>query len=159
FGIASCYNNIGNAYDVLTNYEESLKYYLLALNIQKEIGDQEGIATSLANIGAINIKLFRKDPKSSERLNNTRKYLNSALQISKEIGSKECLQETYSSLSSLDSIKGNYKDALENYKLFIACRDSMLNEENTKKTVQTQMQYDFDKKESETKAEQDKKDI
>jgi LytS/YehU family sensor histidine kinase len=49
--------------------------------------------------------------------------------------------------------------ALINYKLSIAYRDSLFNEENTKKTVSLQMQYEFDKKEAETKAAQMKKDL
>jgi len=35
----------------------------------------------------------------------------------------------------------------------------MLNENNTKQIVQQQMQYDFDKKETMTKVEQEKKDL
>ena len=62
-------------------------------------------------------------------------------------------------LQLLDSAQGNYKQALEHYKLYITYRDSLFNAENTKKIVQSQMQYEFDKKEAVTKAEQDKKDI
>jgi LytS/YehU family sensor histidine kinase len=42
--------------------------------------------------------------------------------------------------------------------LYTVYSDSLINEENTKKTVQSQMQYEFDKKEAITKSEQDKKD-
>ena len=45
-----------------------------------------------------------------------------------------------------------------NYKIFINYRDSLLNKENLKKTVQIQMQYEFDKKEALAKAGQEKKD-
>ena len=54
-------------------------------------------------------------------------------------------------------MQDDFKKAFEDYKLMILYRDSLLNEQNTKKTVQTQMQYEFDKKESATKADQDKK--
>jgi signal transduction histidine kinase len=42
--------------------------------------------------------------------------------------------------------------------MYILFRDSMFNEESTKKSLQLQMQYEFDKKETITKASQDKKD-
>ena len=57
---------------------------------------------------------------------------------------------------ALFEMKKDFSGAFENYKKYILYRDSLNNEENTKKTVQTQMQYDFDKKESLQKAEQEK---
>jgi hypothetical protein len=53
---------------------------------------------------------------------------------------------------------GNYKAAFEHHKLFIIYRDSLNNEETKKKSLQAGMQYEFDKKEIATKAEQDKLD-
>ena len=73
-------------------------------------------------------------------------YLNRGLQISKKIHSVEDVKESYSGLAYLDSARGNYKQAFEHYKLYIIYRDSLFNEENTKKTVQIQMIFDFDKK-------------
>nr|MBA3971551.1 SpoIIE family protein phosphatase [Bacteroidota bacterium] len=48
--------------------------------------------------------------------------------------------------------------ALEHYKKYIAIRDSLFNEENTKKSVRTEMTFAFEKKEALTKIEQEKKD-
>jgi serine phosphatase RsbU (regulator of sigma subunit) len=53
----------------------------------------------------------------------------------------------------------DYKDAFADYKNYTLYKDSLNNEENTKKITQEQMQYDFDKKQAEEKAEQDKKDV
>src|SRR6185437_6185447 len=55
-------------------------------------------------------------------------------------------------------ITANYKAAYQHYKLYIAYRDSLNNEETKKKTLQTSMQYEFDKKEIATKAQQEKLD-
>jgi serine phosphatase RsbU (regulator of sigma subunit) len=46
----------------------------------------------------------------------------------------------------IDSAQGNYKQALEHYKLAIIYRDSIENKENTKRIVEAQMNYEFDKK-------------
>src|SRR5689334_21762312 len=52
----------------------------------------------------------------------------------------------------------NYKDGYENHELFKQYYDSIFNKENEKKLTQMQMQYDFDKKETASKAEHEKKD-
>src|SRR5208337_3363813 len=65
---------------------------------------------------------------------------------------------SYSGLTKLDSIKGDFKAAFEHHKLYILYRDSLNNEETKKKSLQASMQYEFDKKEIAAKAEQDKLD-
>jgi hypothetical protein len=81
------------------------------------------------------------------------------LSLAKEIGNMDDIKLSYMYFSSLDSLEGNFRSAYANYKLYVAYRDSVTNEENTKKMVEAQMQYEFDKKEQETKAEQEKKDL
>ena len=61
--------------------------------------------------------------------------------------------------SILDSVSGNYKNALENYKMFIIYSDSINNEEAEKKSLEASLQYEFDKKEMIAKASQDKLNV
>ncbi len=149
-GISSSYNNIGNIYYIQGNYPVALKNYFASLKISEEIGDKEGIANSYNNIGTIYT--------NQKKYNEASGYLNKALSLSKEIGLLEINKNSYKNLTILDSAQGNFKQALEHYKLFVTTRDSMFNQENTKKLVQTKMQYEFDKKEALTKVEQEKKD-
>ena len=149
-GIGASYNNIGIIYEKQGNYSDALKNYFFALKMSEELEIRGGIAYSYVELGKVYIKL--------RKLSEAKKYLNDALSLSKEIGSKEDTKESYSGLAELDSTEGNWKGAVENYKMYIVYRDSLLNEENTKKTVRIEMQYDFDKKETQAKAEQDKKD-
>ena len=65
-----------------------------------------------------------------------------------EMGAKEELMEAYKDLTEIDSLKKNYKGAYENHKLYILYRDSLDNEETRKQTIQSQMNYDFEKKEA-----------
>ncbi|MEP6951887.1 MAG: sensor histidine kinase, partial [Ginsengibacter sp.] len=55
--------------------------------------------------------------------------------------------------------KGNFKQAYEHYKMYIVFRDSILNEESTKKSLEAKMQYEFDKKEAAIRTEQNKRNI
>ncbi|MEO5569455.1 MAG: adenylate/guanylate cyclase domain-containing protein [Bacteroidia bacterium] len=84
--------------------------------------------------------------------------METALSLSKEIGSNNYIKESYNGLTKLDSATGNWKAAYFHHKMYFLYRDSLINEDNTKKIVQSQMQYEFDKKETITKAAQDKKD-
>ena len=79
-----------------------------------------------------------------------------ALALSISIGTKDKIKDSYMFLTDLDSTKGNYKAAFEHHKLFIIYRDSLNNEETKKKSLQAALQYEFDKKEIATKAEQER---
>ncbi|HEY6160088.1 MAG TPA: hypothetical protein VI112_02665, partial [Bacteroidia bacterium] len=79
-------------------------------------------------------------------------------QLYDSLGVLDGTRDFEKSYSDLDTARGDYKGALEHYKKFIAARDSISNEENTKKQTRSEMQYEFDKKESQAQAEQDKRD-
>jgi len=148
-GIISNYTNIGTVYYEQGDYSNALKNYFEALKIAEELNGKEEIGNTYNNIG----RVYTKQKKIKEGY----EYLNKALAISKETGRKNRIQENYEALALLDSVDGNWKDAYNHHKLFLLYRDSLINEKNTKKLVQSQMQYDFEKKEATTKAEQDRK--
>lgn len=160
-GIAMSYNNIGIIYKNKGNYDEALKNQLASLKLAQELEDKNGIANCYTNIGIV----FTKQGKFKE----ASEYLDKGLKMSKEIGAKDYIKDTYSGLAELDSAQassfpiGNgpgkfWRSAFENHKMAIIYRDSLVNQETSKKLVESQMQYEFDKKESVAKAEQEKKD-
>ena len=157
--IGISYNNIGNIYSAQAEqernvehragkFEQALKNAMASLKIRTEIGDKKGESSSESNIGDIFIK--------QKKYNAAEGYLIKAKKLSKEIGFKECLKTTYSRIMNLDSATGDFKGAYENHKLFILYRDSLDNEETRKKTIQSQMTYDFEKKEAVADAEHKK---
>lgn len=161
-GIATSYDNIGIIYLNLGNYAEASKNYFAGLKIREEMDDRIGLTYSYYNIGNFYFKL--NNPLLSKE------YRQKSLALAKEIGALDMIASSYEGLSLADSAlasspqtplqkrAGYWQSAYKNHKLYIQFRDSMINEENTKKIVQTQMQYDFDKKEVAKKAEQEKKD-
>ncbi len=175
YGIANSFNNIGIIYDKQGNYPAALKNYFAGLKIEDEIGDKKGVADSYINLGSIKLKMANV-PKSSfnkEELHiQAKKYLDAALLLSKEIGSKESIKESYNNMAALDSARATAAIAkrlwplgvaylgksLEHYKMYIIYRDSIDNEETKEKTIQSSMNFEFEKKEALTKAAQDKKD-
>lgn len=161
-GIANSYQGIGNvycyqgdsAYSVNNKivsqekYSNAFKNYAASLKIREEIGDKDGSIQSYINIG----NLFAKINKAKE----AERYLNKALKLSVAIGSKDDVKETYAGLVVLDSTIGDFKAAFEDKKMFIIYRDSLYNEETQRKSMQSIMQYEYDKKEIAAKAEQEK---
>jgi tetratricopeptide (TPR) repeat protein len=138
YSIANSYNNMGSAYVNLNRIPEALDYLHKSLRLREEISDQYGLAACHINIGNIYTKL--KDPAKAGQ------HLKKALQLSLRTRSLDGLRGSYEGLSQMDALKKDYRSALRHYQLYIIYRDSLLNEENTRKSVQAQMQYDFDKK-------------
>lgn len=158
-GIAISHNNIGIVYFAQSDdetdekkkenlYELAMQNYFSALKIQEAVGENSGTANICNNIGNVCVKRRQFDLAKS--------YLDRAKRILTKSGNKKYLRGTYNALTKLDSAKGNYKGAYENYKLFILYRDSLNNEESQRKTIQSQMNYDFEKKEAVAKAEHKK---
>ncbi len=128
---------------------EAVKNYLSAVDYYKGY-DIGAIGDTYSRLGKANTQLHN--------FPEAKKYYQLAVQTGKDIASADNLKTAYEGFSKLDSMEGNYLDAYKHYKLFITYRDSIFNEKNTKKIIQSQMQYDFDKKEFLAKAEQQKKD-
>ena len=139
-GQSVCYTNMATVYHEQGNFAEALKYNSMALEIQKQIGAKEGIATSYINLGSVLIEL--KKPSEAKQ------YVNKGLSLAKEIKNTHLVRDGFKMLSQLDSLLGNFQAAYEHYKLSIIYRDSLVSVESTKKTVQAQMQYDFDKQQT-----------
>lgn len=95
---------------------------------------------------------------SLNEINKAEKNAFNALQIAKSLGFPLDIKNAAELLSKIYEQKQQPAQALNMYKLFREMQDSVQNETNTKKLVQTQMQYEFDKKEALAKVEQTKKD-
>ena len=147
-GIAINFNNIGSVFYEQKNYTEALDYNFKALKITKEVGNKNGIARLLGNIG--NLYTCTMNYKSAEE------YLQKALALSIEINALRLVEQNQQYFSELYIRSNQPAKALNHYKKYIAVKDSIFNEENTKKAVRTEMNFEFEKKQAIAKAEQEK---
>jgi len=145
------YNNIGEMHGRMGDYSQALDKYLTSLKVFESIGDNKGMSITYLNVGLTYLKLGS--------IAKGKEWLQKSLELNTRLDTKEYIKSSYEGLAEADSISGDFSSSLENYKMFIVYRDSLINEENTKKLTQTTMQYEFDKKEAEAKAEREKKDI
>lgn len=136
--------NNGNKESAHGFYKKALNNYGKALVSSQRGTDSSLIAEAFENLGRIRIKL--KD------FEEARNNLITSLSLGKD--SKLNLKSVYGSLATLDSAQGNYKGAYEHFKKYILYRDSLNNEESTKKSLQSKMQYEFDNKEAAAKLTQ-----
>ena len=155
--LALNYQGLGNIYYYKNNFGEALKYYEATLKLQEEDGDRQGIAASFVNIGGAMFKL--------KKLNEALKYCLKGMTLARDLEvlgtlleANEMLSWIYEEMAMKGGGQKDYCKSLEYFKAFIAIRDSLKSEENTKKMVRLEMNYEFDKKEAAAKLDQEKKE-
>jgi tetratricopeptide (TPR) repeat protein len=160
-GISFSLTNLGNIYDYFARvtiqpgkqkefFNKALEYQFRALKIKEDAGMLGGVANSYQNIGVIYF--------SMGEYTKAKEQYNKCLPLAKKLGRKSLVASTYRALAEVCTQLKDHKGAFANYKMYVACKDSMNSEESTKKLVQSQMQYEFDKKEAKEKAAQEKRD-
>ncbi|MBI3511732.1 MAG: tetratricopeptide repeat protein [Bacteroidetes bacterium] len=176
--LAVTFGNIGTVYSERSHMpmllpsekkelsSEALLYFRKAIDLDAEFQDEDDIARNISNIGSINTGLGNYKLAFD--------YLFRALAISDSMGGLENMQNVYNEISTLyeessiplpDSIGGKMLNmeqmrlrALHYFKSYVDVRDTLFSEENKKQLVRKEMNYEFDKKEAQTKANNDKKE-
>lgn len=150
-GEATSLNNIGSIYKEQGKYDLAKNYLEGSLKLSQQLEDPVGEAIAYVNLGGL--YLLKKDYEQAGPL------LQKSLDLGKEVGDLETEKEANQLLSEYFEARGNDLQALTHFKAYIANRDSLQNEENTKKTVRMEMNYEFDKKEEAARLEQEKKEV
>jgi tetratricopeptide (TPR) repeat protein len=138
--IADSHNNIGLVYEDEGMLSEARIEYLASLRIYEALNDQQGIAAASINQGSVLLKL--------KKMKEASVCLSRALLVSRSIGYKDGMKQSYLILAEADSALGDWKKGLDDFRMYVIYRDSMTNEENTRKTVQAQMNYAFAKQQA-----------
>lgn len=149
--IGILYNEIGSIYLLLGDLALSQSYLEKAYRIFKGIDNNQRIAECNIYIGELSIE--------QGDFNLARKHLNKALNHAEQIGALDIIASANEKLSHIYEELGNPSKSYKHYKKFIATRDSLYNEDNTKRMVQAEMLYQFEKQMQESKLEQAKRDI
>ncbi|MCE9539567.1 MAG: tetratricopeptide repeat protein [Bacteroidetes bacterium] len=144
-GIARHLGSIGVAYYQQGNHPKAFDYFFKVLKMAKELGNKSLQANTLGNIGESYIR--------SKRFKQAEKFLQKALALSTEINELDLIKVHQNNLSNLYTQTNQPTKAFEHYKKYIEARDSIFNEENTKKIVRSEMNFDFEKKEAVANAE------
>jgi len=130
--------NLANTFHAMKELEKSLIYCNKAIEIYENTRDERGLAYSLIKTGQVYLE--------SGKIQLSKVALSKSLSIATKLNEKEVLKLAYSEIWRADSASKNYLSSLENYKLYIVYRDSLRNEEVTKEVIQSQVNYEYEKK-------------
>lgn len=154
---------IGKIKFIKSRSKEALENFQEALKISEEIGNKETevlaytyMAEWLLNTPDNFQQELGFDP--SKKYIIAEEYLLKSLKISEEQDIKRQENESHKLLSELYERNGLFEKSLNSYKKHIEVRDAIQGEESKKQVTRKEMQYEFDKKEALSKAEQEKKD-
>ncbi|WP_291084173.1 tetratricopeptide repeat protein [Flavobacterium sp. BFFFF1] len=137
-GSALLKNYFGDFYKSEKNYPKALEYYNASFAMYEAIQNKFGASLALYNLGLLNQELKKYDEAIT--------FASKSLAYAKEI---DVLDQTYHSeklLSELYSLKNNAELAFFHYKNYIVARDSITNQENTKKMLRSEMESEYKRK-------------
>ncbi|HWY10660.1 MAG TPA: tetratricopeptide repeat protein [Bacteroidia bacterium] len=150
-GCASSLANIGNIYYYQKDYYKTREYYFKALAFFEKLNDKQSVAMLSNNLAETYI--------AQKSFKEALKYSKKSLEMSTEIGSLDDIKSAYHTLSNIYEGLGDFKLALVNHRLYARFNDSIYNDENTRKAMETDIKYHFDKKAMNTRIENEKKQI
>jgi serine phosphatase RsbU (regulator of sigma subunit) len=149
-GVATNLGNMGVVFSYLKDYPKSLDYSLKALSIGRQLNDLTEVGINLSSIGHTYYKMGK--------YTLARAYMDSGLAITRKIGDRDETRNIYLNRYVLDSAEHDYNKEAEDLKMFMHIRDTINDEATEKKTMQAELNFQFEKKQEIAKAEQDKKD-
>jgi tetratricopeptide (TPR) repeat protein len=138
--IATAVSGLGFVCSDKGEYQKALDYFAKAIKIKEELKDEVELSMSYASIGSVK----QKQKAYKEAVEN----FNKSRDLSKKNQLLDIEKEAYMKLSEVYDEMNDKNNAFKNYKLFIQTRDSIFNEENTKKEVQSEMNFQFAKKQA-----------
>ena len=168
-------NNIGVAYESMNAFDSALFYHQRSIEMKRTIGDNAGVASSLRNIGKVYLKMKRYDEalqnlrealsvreagkqvralvlldmaqvlEEQGEISAAASDANAAMILGRELGSALLLQNAHEILARLSKRSGDHKSALEHYQRFITLRDSLFNEQSTRRLAALQTNYELDR--------------
>ena len=134
---AGVLGNIALIFKDLKQYDKALKNQKEAYEINKSLGLQSDMAFNIGGIGRIYLEKAKLEnnttlkgvylEKAIDNLNEYLIYLKKSQEL-KELGS------CFESISQVQKLQGNYKQALESHEQYVIYKDSVFNSEN-KETI------------------------
>lgn len=147
-GMAHVLADLGQLYISMREYKKALSYAEEALEISKKL--------DYIVLIPVSYKILAQASFGLNQIKDAEAYFLKALASAEEQQDMNDKMQIEGSLSEFYEQTGRPGEAFMHYKAQIQYRDSMYNQENTRKLVETEMNYAFDKKQAALKFENDK---
>ncbi len=139
-GYALLLNYLGDYYRKQNNVSEASNFYNQSIKLYDEMDNKFGASLVLYNLGLLNI--------SQKKYTDALPFLLKSLSYAKEIGVQDQTIEDEKIVSELYGKLNNPTASLTHYKNYIIARDLMNNEENDKKFLRSEMNFEYEKREA-----------
>ena len=136
---ALCLNEIGEQHNELGNLSLALEYIERSLKVGRGISLPQHTAKRLMSIGNLHFK--------QGNLRLAEKYLIESFEITQRLGFPKNIQGTAGLLAIVKEKQGDYKSALQYFKLSTLMKDSIENSKVEKLLIEKEAQYKIEKKE------------
>lgn len=150
-GMAMNMGNLAGGFSDLGDTALAFKYYEKAYKLDSALGNKLGMSRHLGNMGWMYLNMGKY--KMAEH------YMTAALNIVKEENDHALLCRWHSNLSGLYEVTKQYDLALEHFKMSEKYKDSLFSIENAKKNLETEMNFEFQKKEAAAKEENERQTL
>ena len=158
------FDNVGQSYLNLADFTKALDYLQNGLKLSKASRNKTILVRSYNNLGKLYLKIATDSNATSlttllrsNKANTLKKasaYIDSAVVLAKERGDIPYLYRAYQTRSQIQDALGNPQAALASYQDFITTKERVINQQNTNQIAAATLQYEFDKKETAFKFEQ-----
>ncbi len=138
-GLATLYNNLGIIFTNTRSYDSARYYLNRSLKYSKDINNRELQIIAYNNLGEINTL--------TRRLIAAEAYLDSARRLATAISSVKELSQNLKFQYKLDSVRGNYLEALKSYQQYRMLDDSLSNVRLKSSIAELETKYETEKKE------------
>lgn len=154
---------IGRVYFGKSKFIESYEHFIESLALFEKTSSKADIALGLFHLSEWFFEVPDEVQKKlgfnpDDKYKTAYEYAKKSVKLSEDLNMPKESQTSLRLLSNIFEKQNNYKDALDSYKKYIEIRDTILGEESKKEITRKEMQYEFDKKETLARAEQEKKD-
>jgi len=149
-GLGELYNNLGRYYHQTGKKQNAIQAWNEAIESFNQIKDKFGISDTYYMLG----QFYFSEQNYRQALDYTQK----ANSLAKELSLLEMLTLSEKQLRDIYENSGNYPLALQHGKIYDELKDSLLNYQNIRKTVQSEMDFEFEKKEALHKEQQQKQE-
>jgi signal transduction histidine kinase/Tfp pilus assembly major pilin PilA len=138
-GISYCLYNLAQKFNDAGNPQKAMPYLMESLEMRKAIADTRGIAESLNAIG-ICYRWMNDIPSALT-------YLNEANQLAQKNGFFHVLESSSDMLNYIyeEDLK-DHENALKSYRLYIAARDTIINEKAKIELLEKHYEYEYETK-------------
>jgi tetratricopeptide (TPR) repeat protein len=129
----------------LGDLKKATYYFQQSLDVSKQNRDQGREAIILRNLGLVAAET--KEYKVAE------KYFLQSLELCKEIDFLDMELFNYEDLTELYNLTKNFEKAFQYHKIYTGKKDSLSDVESNRKSVESEMNYEFEKKQVAVEAE------